>query len=191
MKTMLRPSRRAFFYMRPPSPTPALNSFLIAFSGSLLGFLATPVQPAQDSPNMTGVVGDAIRLLDHLRDASQRPQFGIVSSGQRTALKQSDDLRLLRGRQFRRPSRGRARAQSPQTFRLVGPRPTVNRTHRSTQGLRDRGQVLTCLEQLDSTAPACLQLLRSSTRSHVAHDSRSYPRFPLFQQTSIVRKEAP
>ena len=87
-KTMLRPSRRAFFYMRPALSTPALDGFVVALASAALGLLAAPAQARQEPPHMTGVIPYAKLLLDHFGHAFQRPELRGVSGGRRTALKQ-------------------------------------------------------------------------------------------------------
>jgi hypothetical protein len=69
MKTMLRPSLRAFFYMRPARSTPAFDGFVVALSRATFGLLTTPAQTRQEPPHMTRMIPHAKLLLDHFGHA--------------------------------------------------------------------------------------------------------------------------
>ncbi len=72
-KTRWAPSAAAFFYTGPHMPLPIGNLRFVALPGPLLGLLATPPQPHQESPHVIGVVPDPKTFSDHLRHTTLRP----------------------------------------------------------------------------------------------------------------------
>ncbi len=70
------------FYMRPPGMFPLRARPVVPLMSPAFGFLATPSQPAQQPPDMVGVVANARLLPDHLRDPLQGPQVGPMTGGQ-------------------------------------------------------------------------------------------------------------
>lgn len=58
---------------------------LIALLGPAGWLLATPPHPAQQPPDVAGVVAHATNALNHPRDAGQRPQFRGIAMRRRTA----------------------------------------------------------------------------------------------------------
>jgi hypothetical protein len=84
-KTKCAPSWAAFFYMRPPVPTPLGNRRLVALTRTALGLLTTPAHAAQEMPQGIGVVAHLKFAPNYLGDALQGPQLGPIPGGLRPA----------------------------------------------------------------------------------------------------------
>ena len=78
---MLLPARRAFFYMRPPLGPPALDRRLVPFPGPPFGLLAAPPLPAEDLPNVGGVVRHPEGAGDDRSHPGQGPEVGAEPVG--------------------------------------------------------------------------------------------------------------
>src|ERR1700758_4471968 len=66
MKTIVRPSLCAFFKGWPALLFPLLDGNLVAFQRPSLRPLHTPLQSAQDLPDMSGVIANPELLLDQM-----------------------------------------------------------------------------------------------------------------------------
>src|SRR5690554_5348753 len=95
MMTMLRRFPRAFFYARPVLLAPLRDGLLVVLAGTPLGLLTAPAQVLQDAIDLTGVVMDAVFLLDHRGHAGEGPQFGLIPVGAGTFQQQSRQLLTL------------------------------------------------------------------------------------------------
>lgn len=94
---MLRPSRRAFFYMRPAISTPAFDGFSVALASAALGLLTTPPEALQKPPHVTGMIPHDELPLDHFAHAFQRPELRGVAGRRRTALEPPQQSPALAG----------------------------------------------------------------------------------------------
>src|SRR5271157_5186256 len=92
MKTIVRPSLRAFFNLRPKLLLPAPNLFFVAHQGSSRGTLATPAQLPQNAPGLRGMVMDSTFDVDQVRHSRRSPQRGLVAQSLRPALQPPLDL---------------------------------------------------------------------------------------------------
>jgi hypothetical protein len=66
MKTIVRPSFWAFFYVGPGLALPVVNSFFVTLQRSPCGSLRAPVQLPQQLPDMSGVVMHSKLFLDQV-----------------------------------------------------------------------------------------------------------------------------
>lgn len=74
--------RRAFFYHGPPVSGPGGDGVLVGFDCPARGTLSAPAEAcAQDRPRLGRRIADAGHLLDHRRDASERPKFSWKAVG--------------------------------------------------------------------------------------------------------------
>src|SRR5437763_4955863 len=78
-KTIMRPSRRAFFNRGPVLPFPKADLFLVAFPSTSCGPLRTPAETHQNFPDMPLVVQDPELLLDQVRHARAGPQRRLIA----------------------------------------------------------------------------------------------------------------
>jgi len=92
MKTMVRPSARAFFYRRPFYPFPAADLGFIPFYGPALRALAAETVVAQQPPDVTRMILHTGQFLDQDCNARERPQVGLVTTVGRTRHQGFDHL---------------------------------------------------------------------------------------------------
>ena len=74
-KTRWAPRLCAFFYMWPLLVLPTRDGGLVPFPGLGLGFLATPPQADQRSPDVIGMVVDPKAPVDHLGNPAGGPKI--------------------------------------------------------------------------------------------------------------------
>ena len=103
---MLLPALRAFFYMGPPLGPPLFYGPLVSLPGPALRFLTTPPLPAQDLPDVGGVVANPKGPGDDLSHPGQGPQIRGVPVGRSPLQEQIQEPRSLSGGQARRPAGG-------------------------------------------------------------------------------------
>ena len=165
-KTMLRPCRRAFFYMRPPFAPPALDFRFVAFAGAPLGFLRAPAAAAQDLPHMGRMVAHAEVALDHLGHPRQGPQLARVPVSGRPFQQQLQQLLFLFRRQARGPSRMRLRCQRLRAAFSCHLLPALHRRRGGPHLPRDLANPPAFPQQGYRPAPPRLQLSRTAFGSH-------------------------
>jgi hypothetical protein len=95
MKTIVRPSRRAFFYPGPVLRGPLGNRLLVAFTGTTLGLLGTPAEAAHKVPDTRGTIGDAKVPFNNRRDTRQRPEFIAEAMGTSPLAQEVDEALAL------------------------------------------------------------------------------------------------
>lgn len=100
MKTMVRPSLRAFFYRRPFDPLPPPYLRFIALDRPTFRALATEPIVAQQTPDVSGMVLDARQLLDERRDPRKGPQIRLVTAAHRASDQSLHNHRCLDRRQL-------------------------------------------------------------------------------------------
>ena len=76
MKTISRPSRRAFFKPRPRTALPLAHALFVALDRAFLGLLRTEAQSPQNPPDLRLAELHAVQPLDNDTDALERPQIG-------------------------------------------------------------------------------------------------------------------
>jgi hypothetical protein len=74
MKTMVRPSRRAFFKPGPRLCGPLDNGGLIALPGTPGWFLRAPLAAAQQAPDARGTISDTKMAVNDHGNAPQGPE---------------------------------------------------------------------------------------------------------------------
>src|SRR6516225_6584593 len=90
MKTMIRPSRAAFFKRRPALGLPLPDRGFIALCGAPARPLAGEPQPPEQPPHAGLAISLASERLDQLANPSQGPQVTAVSLRQRASLEGGD-----------------------------------------------------------------------------------------------------
>lgn len=100
MKTMVRPSARAFFYRRPFHPFPTADPGFIPFDGPAFRTLTAESIVAQQPPDMTWMVLHTGEFLDQGCNARERPQVGIVTTANWARHQRLDHLFGLIGGQL-------------------------------------------------------------------------------------------
>lgn len=108
------------------------NRDLIALRRTAFRFLATPTQLLQDLPDVTGMIRDLKMLLDQFCDPLQRPQVGLIASGEGAFDEQVLQFLFLFRRELRGSSRNWLGSKSSDALAFVGCNPTLHRTARST-----------------------------------------------------------
>ena len=86
MKTMVRPSRWAFFERRPRVPLPAGDLGLVALDGLLLRLLVGEAHAPKQVPQMAGAVLDPEALGDELAQCALLFSIQLAGPSQVTAL---------------------------------------------------------------------------------------------------------
>jgi hypothetical protein len=135
IKTMVRPSRRAFFYAWPVLTWPLGNRLLVAFTGTTLGFLGAPAQATQEMPDARGTIGDATVSCNDRREAGQGPERMAKAMSARPLAQEFDQVVALFETEFGLTTTGCGWASSPACACLA----TASR-----QRLTELGEALTC-----------------------------------------------
>ena len=126
------PSSAVFFYPGPHMVEPVLDSGLVPFSGSILGFLATPSQAMHQLPDIGKGIANPERLADHTPDPLQGPHVRRIPRLHGSFVQDAQELPLLPRTQQGGAPRRRSRPESlcaAFTKRLV---PADNRAQRGT-----------------------------------------------------------
>jgi hypothetical protein len=79
MKTMVRPSFRAFFNLGPALLRPLPNLVFVALQRPPYRTLATPSQLPENPPGLRGVVLHTASLLDQMGHAPRSPHVGFIT----------------------------------------------------------------------------------------------------------------
>jgi hypothetical protein len=90
MKTIVRPSLRAFFNGRPAILLPIFDGGLVSFHGSPHRQLRAPVQLPEDLPHMAAMVVDSELMVDGMRHPGAGPQWSLVTVHLRSLPQQFD-----------------------------------------------------------------------------------------------------
>ncbi len=173
--------------MRPALGAPALDGHLVAFPGPTLRLLATPSFPAEDLPDVGGVVADAKGAGDDFGDSGQRPQIGTEPVRPSPPQEGLQQLGALSRCDPRRPPR---RWLGPQGIGATRPDFGLPPTHgrRRTADLsRDLAHPKPILEEGDGPPPPRFQLCGTALGSHASEITI----VPFVMQASIVALEAP
>ncbi len=167
MKTMVRPSRRAFFEPGPGLALPPQDRLLVALHGALVGLLRREAQVAQQLPAAGLAVRDAELALDHRAHPLDRPQLGGKARLQRTGHEQPRQRLALRGVQPLGPAQ---RLGLEPAHRAVGlgqlPRPHADGLPRDTQLARHLGLRHLALEHARAGDAPRFDGLQIPLRSH-------------------------
>lgn len=119
--------------MGPPGGPPPLDRRLVPLAGPALRFLAAPALPAQDLPDVGGVVRDPEGASDDRGPPRQGPEVGAEPVGLRPVEEELQELRPLPRGQAGGPPRGglARRASGPPAATSACQRLTADRHPRS------------------------------------------------------------
>jgi hypothetical protein len=123
----VRPSWRAFFKPRPALSLPAADRLLVALPRLAGWSSATPVELAQDTPDLRRVVAPAVLLLDEFADPRQGPQSGKVAELLGSPFQALFEPSQLVVAELRPPSRASGPTQPITAGGVQGLGPTVDR----------------------------------------------------------------
>lgn len=162
---MVRPSFRAFFNPRPLHLLPMFNGFFVPFSRPAHRSLATPLQLAQNPPDVAVVVPNPKLLFDQMAHPPQGPQRRLVPQSlrplQQTLLQPLQVLctqtRLAPGPTGLPQSRGPSLRQHP--------RPTVHAGVAHFQPASDFRFAQPLIQQSHPPQATAFQSLKVSTHS--------------------------
>jgi len=127
MKTIVRPSLRAFFNGRPSLLLPLGDGFLVPFDGTTHGPLATEAERAEQLPDMARMIADAELGLDHLGHAGASPQRRRVAKRLRACYQHGLQLSELAGIQLGQAAGAARLAQGGLAAFAVLPHPAAHR----------------------------------------------------------------
>jgi hypothetical protein len=180
-KTIQAWRRRAFFYSRPALGHPVPNRWLVAFLGTAGGPLQGPIHPAENPPNMTGVIGHVGLPLDDQSDAGQGPQISpeaVLASAPAQLLVQLLELRGRESRLAPGPTGG-TQARDAGLFPLLIP--ATDALAADLQGACDEGLDLAQPEEAGGLFAPRLERSEISPRTEEwLHGSRTIPPGPGF-----------
>jgi hypothetical protein len=100
MKTIVRPSRRAFFQPWPIFGWPSGHGVSIALTRASGGFLWAPLPAAQHAPDPGGTIGDPKVLCNHRGNTPQGPEFIPKAMGMSALAEQVEQIGALRNGEF-------------------------------------------------------------------------------------------
>jgi hypothetical protein len=164
--TIVRRSRRAFFYCRPSFSSELSDGNVVSFPSQPRGLLGAETEMPQDSMNVRDVVPDAKLAVDDLRYALQRPQFVGPAPRSRSLDQERAQLTpLLRGEPCLSASL-RLGVQPTLPGTLEGLRPPHHRRRHTANTLGHRPYVQPLLPQRHSRSSPNLQLLLAALWSH-------------------------
>src|SRR5437588_9775073 len=157
MKTIVRPSFLAFFYLRPALLLPHTNLLFVPLQGPSGGPLAAPSQLPQNPPRMAGVVADPAFFLDQMGDPRRRPQAALVAQRLRPSLEAAFDSPQIFLAQSRFPSRSSGPLQPPQSAFLQLLRPATDGLSMSTDAATNFRLVYALPQQFGRLTAALFQ----------------------------------
>ena len=178
---MLLPALLAFFYMGPPLGPPLLYGLLVPLPGLTLRFLTTPPLPAQDLPDMGGVVANSEGPGDDLGHPGQGPQIRGVPLGRGPLQEEVQQPRSLSGGQTRRPAGGRFRPERIRASGLDLGLPSADGCWRAADFPGHFPHPEAIFEERDGPAAPGFQCGGIPIWSHTSEDTI----VPLFTQDSI------
>lgn len=170
MKTIVRPSFSAFFYLRPALALPFVNQIFVALQGAAHGLLHTPIQLPQDAPNVSGVIIHLEVLFDQVRNPWTRPQGSFVTQALGTLQEQLDQTGFVGFIQTRLPSRSPRPPQRNLAVFLIFPPPSADGLVARLQSTADLAVVQAFFEQLHRFEAALLKSHKvAPNASRIAH----------------------
>lgn len=175
------PDFRAFFYMGPPLGPPLLYCILVPFPGPALRFLTAPSLPAQNLPDVGGVIANPEGFGDDLGHPGQGPQIRGEPVGRGPFKEQIQQPRSLSGCQARRPAGRRFGSERIRASGLDLGLPTADGCGRATYLPGHFPHPEAIFDELDGPAAPGFQCGWCPIWSHTWEDTI----VPLFTQVSI------
>ena len=171
MKTMIRPSFRAFFKVRPDRALPVGDGFFIALESAGGGALAAPAHLPQEPADMVGMVPDAEGIFDHLGHTLGRPKFGGKAVCPRTGFEcKLEVFKILPG-QPRRASGLRSLLEGSLAALLPSLLPTACRLAGDAAPARHLGRSQSLVKQTGGLEASALQFVevtfQAFRKSHI------------------------
>ena len=145
-----------FFYAWPVVSQPAAHRALVSFASAPFGALATPFQFAEETPDMTPMIGYPKPFADNLGDASQRPKRRPKTMRLWALQKHCCHCRQLLGGQLARTTRAVSALESGFPIASPGSEPLTGRIAADAKRPGNCSRPLTRLEQRRSLQPPSL-----------------------------------
>jgi hypothetical protein len=145
---------------------PLAHAAIVTLLGARLGALRAEAAGPQQPPDVIRMVDNLELVADDVDNPPARPEARGVAGGFWSGHDYARQLLPLRGRQLRRSTRRRTRAQACRALPTMRSLPPTHRAPIDTQALGHDMNGDIALEQLDGAYPSSLELSRAPLWAH-------------------------